>query len=59
MHAKSNNTEIMMGNLTDETTEKPLKSLLQKYQEALEEKVRGSEFYFDVILIYCIVIFIK
>ena len=48
-----------MGNLTDETTEKPLKSLLQKYQEALEEKVRGSEFYFDVILIYCIMIFIK
>ena len=59
MHAKSNNTEIMMGNLTDETTEKTLKSLLQKYQEALEEKVRGSEFYFDVILIYCIMIFIK
>ena len=49
MHTKSNNIEIMMGNETDEIIEELFESLLQKYQEGLEEKMRGSEFVFDSI----------
>ena len=44
MRAKNYNTEIMMGNEIDE---EPFESLLQKYQDELEEKIRGSEFVFD------------
>ena len=40
MHAKSNNVEIMMGNETDEIIEELYKSILQKYQEGLEESMR-------------------
>ena len=47
MRTKSNNTEIMMGNETDEIIEELLESLLQKYQEGLEEKRRGNEFVVD------------
>ena len=44
MHTKSNNVEIMMGSETDEITEDLFESFLQKYQEGLEESMRGSEF---------------
>ena len=44
MRAKNYNIEIMMGNEIDE---EPFESLLQKYQDKLEEKIRGSEFVFD------------
>ena len=44
---KSNNIEIMMSNEVDEIVEELFESLLQKYQEGLEEKMRGSEFVFD------------
>ena len=47
MHIKSNNMEIMMHNETDQIIEELFESLLQKYQEGLEEKVRGSEFVFE------------
>ena len=47
MHTKSNNIEIMIGSDTDEVTEDFFKFVLQKYQENLEEKMRGSEFVFD------------
>ena len=47
MHAKSDNIEIMMGNETDEIIEKLFKSLLQRYQDGLEESIKGSEFIFD------------
>ena len=54
MHTKSNNIEIMMGNETDDITEKLFESRLQKYQEGLEESVKESEFYFDSVnLLYC------
>ena len=46
MHAKSDNVEIMMGE-TNEIIEKLFKSFLQRYQEGLEESMRGSEFIFD------------
>ena len=44
IHTKSNNVEIMIGSETDEIIEDLLESFLQKYQEGLEESVRGSEF---------------
>ena len=47
MHTKSNNVEIMMGSETDEIIEELFKSFLQKFQEGLEESMRGSEFIFD------------
>ena len=52
MHTKSDNIETMMGSEmmgseTDESIEEFFKSLLQKYQEGLEQLMKGSEFIFD------------
>ena len=47
MHKKSNNVEIMMGSETDEIIKDLLESFSQKYQEGLEESMRGSEFPYD------------
>ena len=44
MHTTSNNKEIMMSSETDDIIDEFFKSLLQKYQEGLEESMRGSEF---------------
>ena len=47
MHTKSTDIEIMIGNKTDEFIKELLTSLLQRYQERLEKKIRGSELVFD------------
>ena len=47
MRTKSDNIEIMIGSETDEIIEELFKSLLQRYQEGLEESMKGSEFIFD------------
>ena len=47
MHTKSSNIEIMAGSETDEIIEEHSKSLLQRYQEELEESMKGNEFIFD------------
>ena len=47
MYTKSINAEIMIGSDTNEVIEDLFKSLLQRYQENLKEKMRGSEFIFD------------
>ena len=47
MHTKSNNTEIMTGNKTDEIFMKLFDSLLQRYQEGSEESMKGSEHVLD------------
>ena len=49
MHTKSNNIDmiIMIGNKTDEIIKKLFESLLQRYQEGLEESMNESEFIFD------------
>ena len=53
MHAKSDNIEIMMSSETEESIKELFKSLLQKYQERLEESMRGSEFIsYSVDLLY-------
>ena len=49
MRTKSNNIEVMLGNETDKVIEDLFTSLLQRYQEGLEESMRGSEFIFDCI----------
>ena len=49
IRVKSNNIETIMGNETDEIIKEPFESLLQKFQEILKEKMRGSEFVFDSI----------
>ena len=43
MHTKSDNIEIMMGNETDEIVEELFKSLLQKYQDGLEESISPAK----------------
>ena len=43
---KSNNIEIMIGYETDEIVEERFESVLQKYQEELEEEI-GSKFVYD------------
>ena len=47
MHTKSNNVEIMIGSETNQITEDLFESFLQKYQEGLEESMRGNEFVYD------------
>ena len=47
MHAKSDNIEIMMGSETDEIIEELFESILGRYQEGLEESMKGSKFIFD------------
>ena len=65
MHTKSNNVEIMVVSEAGENIEKLFKSLLQRYQVGLEESMNRSEFIFDsvnlflIVLIYCITIIKK
>ena len=40
MYTKSDNIDVMMGSETDEIIEELFKSLLQRYQEKLQESVR-------------------
>ena len=47
MHTKSINEEFMDGSNTDEIIKELFKSLLQRYQENLQEKMKGSDFTFD------------
>ena len=49
MHTKSDNLEIMIGSDTNEVIEDLFKSLLQGYQENLEEKMKDSEFNFGAV----------
>ena len=47
MHKKSDNIEMMMCSETDDIIGEFFKSLLQKYQEGLEELMRRSKCIFD------------
>ena len=46
MHARSKREEFMSGSETEEVTEKLIISLLQKYQDNLQNKMKGSDFIF-------------
>ena len=47
MYTKSDNIEIMFGDDNDDIIEQIFESLLQKFEENLQNKMRGSEFEFD------------
>ena len=47
MYTRSNNIVIMFGDDNDDITEQLFESLLKKYEENLQNKMRGSEFEFD------------
>ena len=47
MHTRSDNKEFMNGSDSDEIIKELFKSFLQRYQENLQEKMRGSDFAFD------------
>ena len=49
MHVKSNNVEFMLGSESDEIIENIFESLLQRYQEGLEESSKGSDLVFDCV----------
>ena len=47
MYTRSDNVEVMFGDDNDDIIEQHFESLLQKYEENLQNKMRGSEFEFD------------
>ena len=47
MHTRSDNEEFMNGSDTDEIIKGLFESFLQKYEENLQEKMKGSNFEFD------------
>ena len=47
MHTRSDNEEFTNGSDTDEIIEGLFESSLQKYEENLQEKMKGSDFEFD------------
>ena len=53
MHTRSNNVEIMVGNETNEIIKEIFEYFLQKYQEVLEESMRGREFVYDSVDVLC------
>ena len=53
MHTRSDNIEIMTGDDNDDIIEELFKSFLQKYEENLQNKMRGSDFQFDGVNFLC------
>ena len=47
MHTRSDNEEFMNGDDTDEIIKGLFDTFLQKYEENLQYKMKGSEFEFD------------
>ena len=47
MHTRSDNEEFMNGSDTNEIMKGLFKSFLQKYEENLQEKMKGLDFEFD------------
>ena len=47
MYTRSDNVEIMFGDDNDDIIEQLFESLLQKYEENLQNKMKGSDFEFD------------
>ena len=53
MHTMRDNIEIMKGSEIDEIIKELFESLWQRYQEGLEESMKGSEFIFDSVDLLC------
>ena len=58
MHTRIDNEEFMNGSDTDEVIKLLFESFLQKYEENLQDKMRGSDFGFDGIN-FCTMILTK
>ena len=58
VHTKSDNIEIMMRSETHEIIKELIEYRFQRYQEVLEESMKGSKFIFDSVevLYYCIIL---
>ena len=56
MHNRSDNKEFMTGDDTDEIIEERFESFLQKYEENLQNKMRGSEFELMVLTFYIMIL---
>ena len=52
MYTRSDNIEIMFGDDNDDIIEQLFESLLKKYEENLQNKMRGSEFEFDGVNVF-------
>ena len=52
MHTRSDNIEIMIGDDNDDIIEELFKSFLQKYEENLQNKMRGSDLNLMVLTFY-------
>ena len=53
MYTRSDNIEIMFGDDNDDIIEQLFESLLKKYEENLQNKMRRSEFEFDGVNFLC------
>ena len=53
MDTKINSIETMMGSKTDDIIDELFESFLQRYQERLKEKMKGSEFVFECVDSLC------
>ena len=47
MYTRSDNVEVMFSDDNDDIIERLFESLLQKYEENLQNKMKGSDFEFD------------
>ena len=56
MHTRSGNIEIMIGDDNDVIIEGLFKSFLQKYEENLQNEMRGSDFEFDALTFYIMIL---
>ena len=56
MHTRSDNIAITIGDDNDDIIEELFKSFIRKYEENLQNKMKGSDFEFDVYL--CLSMFI-
>ena len=53
MYTRSDNQEFMSGDDTDQIIKLLFESFLQRFEENLQNKIRGSEFEFDGINFFC------
>ena len=56
MYTRSDSVEIMFGDDNDDIIEQRFQSLLQKYAKNLQNKMRGSEFEFDGVNFYIMIL---
>ena len=56
MYTRNDNIEIMFGDNNDDIIEQLFESLLKKYEENLQNKMRVSEFEFDGLTSYIMIL---